>query len=419
MRPGDPPRPIHAEDRLLEGDAFGREVPEEHSGPIWATWRADRRRSGRTAEDVSLPLERLWSRQLPGPLTPVCAGNSLLVCGADDGRVSAFDAHSGSTVWQYLAGAAIQAAPYLWRGRIYVGDEDGWVHCLRADSGELIWRFHAALATDRTVRHGRYASLWPVGSGVLVDDGVAYFAAGLLPSEGTVVYALDARTGSVQWEKLASDVETQFKHAFVPGGPMAMSEGHLCFPTPEAAPWQISLNSSDRTPLAAKPVLFGSRRGGPQIMVAADRLISVTSPRQFVWHVKYVAEDATEKLPIVTDDAIYMLNRNTGGQKDTYLVAASRQMDTEKAASESDLIWKAWKGRVMGVLIEAGGMLFSGGKAEAYATRARDGKELWSGPIPSAVTDLAFQDGRLFAACQSGEIVCFGAPQGTGQRTGD
>ncbi len=73
----------------------------------------------------------------------------------------------------------------------------------------------------------------------------------------------------------------------------------------------------------------------------------------------------------------------------------------------------------MAVLIDAGGRRFSGGKAEAYATRARDGRELWSGPIPGAVTDLAFQDGRLFAACQSGELVVFGTPQGTGKRTGD
>jgi hypothetical protein len=62
----------------------------------------------------------------------------------------------------------------------------------------------------------------------------------------------------------------------------------------------------------------------------------------------------------------------------------------------------------MNVLIEASGVLFSGGKTKVHATRAADGKELWSAPMSSEVTDLAFQDGRLFATCQSGEIVSFG-----------
>ncbi|MFH0901081.1 MAG: hypothetical protein V2A73_10665, partial [Pseudomonadota bacterium] len=44
------------------------------------------------------------------------------------------------------------------------------------------------------------ASTWPVNSGVLVDDGVAYFAAGIIDYDGTYVYALDARTGRIRWQ---------------------------------------------------------------------------------------------------------------------------------------------------------------------------------------------------------------------------
>jgi len=290
-----------------------------------------------------------------------------------------------------------------------VGDEDGWVHCLRADSGELIWQFQAAVASDRAVCHGRYASLWTVGSGVLVHDGVAYFAAGRLPSEGTAVFALDAKTGSLRWEELLNDTVAKFRHAFVPGGPVAMSDDRLYFPTPEAAPWQIQLSGSDRTPRAVEPVLFGARRGGPEIMVANNRLISTTRGRQYVWHVKYVAENATGRLPIIGDDAVYLPNHRIDGQAGPYLVATSGQLTSEKTAPPRRLLWKAWEGALMNVLIEAGGVLFSGGETKVYATRAADGKELWSAPVPSEVTDLAFQDGRLFAICRSGEIVSFGA----------
>jgi len=410
MGPGEPPHPIPTNERLRQGAAFERAIPEEQTSLVWATWRADRERSGRSSEAVALPLRPLWRKKLSGPLTPACAGYGLVFCGSADGKVCALDAQSGAKRWQYLAGASIPAAPYLWQGRLYAGDEDGWVHCLRADSGELIWQFRAAVAPDRAVCHGRYASLWAVGSGVLVHDGIAYFAAGRLPSEGTAIFALDARTGRLRWEELLNDSVAKFKHAFVPGGPVTMSDDRLCFPTPEAAPWQIQLGNSERTPRAVEPVLFGARRGGPEIMVANNRLISTTRGRQYVWHVKYVAENATGRLPIIGDAAVYMPNQKIDGQAAPYLVATSGQSTSEKTASPRRLLWKAWEGTLMNVLIEAGGVLLSGGDAKVYATRATDGKELWSAPVPSEVTDLAFQDGRLFATCRSGEIVSFGTP---------
>ena len=410
MGPGEPPNPIPTDQRLRRGAAFEREVLEKQTSSIWATWRADRERSGRSTEAASLPLGRRWREKLSGPLTPACAGYGLVFCGSADGKVCALDAGTGEKKWQYLTDASIPAAPYLWQGRIYVGDEDGWVHCLRADSGELIWQFQAAVASDRAVTYGRYASLWPVGSGVLVHDGVAYFAAGRLPSEETAVYALDARTGRLHWGELLSDTVAKFKNGFVPGGPLAMSDDRLYFPTPEAAPWQIQLGGSDRTPRAVEPILFGARRGGPEIMLADDRLISTTRGRQYVWHVKYVAENANWRLPVVGDDVVYLPNQKVNGKAGPYLVATSGQLTSEKKAPPRHLVWKAWEGVLMNVLIEAGGILFSGGETKVYATGAADGKELWSAPVPGEVIDLAFQGGRLFATCRSGEIVSFGAP---------
>ena len=42
-------------------------------------------------------------------------------------------------------------------------------------------------------------SRWPCRSGVLVVDGVVYATAGMWPSEGIYLYALDAATGRVLW----------------------------------------------------------------------------------------------------------------------------------------------------------------------------------------------------------------------------
>lgn len=145
-------------------------------------------------------------------------------------------------------------------------------------------------------------------------------------------------------------------------------------------------------------------------MLADNRLVSTTRGRQYVWHVKYVAENANWRLPVVGDGVAYLPNQKADGRAGPYLVATSGQLTSDKKAPPRRLVWKAWEGVLMNVLIEAGGVLFSGGDTKVYATSAVDGKELWSAPVPSEVADLAFQGGRLIAACRSGEIVSFGTP---------
>ena len=52
---------------------------------------------------------------------------------------------------------------------------------------------------ERTIPvYSTLRSTWPVGSGVLVEDGIAYAAAGIANHDGTHVYALDAVTGKLR-----------------------------------------------------------------------------------------------------------------------------------------------------------------------------------------------------------------------------
>jgi hypothetical protein len=85
-----------------------------------------------------------------------------------------------------------------------VGSSDGWVYALEAATGRMLWRFRAAPIERRIMVYGHLSSTWPVNSGVLVADGVAYAAAGLIDRDGTHVYALDARTGKIRWQNNAS-----------------------------------------------------------------------------------------------------------------------------------------------------------------------------------------------------------------------
>jgi len=77
------------------------------------------------------------------------------------------------------------------------------VYCLRAADGALVWRLRAAPRDVRMMDHGQLASPWPVHGSVLVQGGVAYFAAGRSSflDGGIHVYAVDPATGKVLHHK--------------------------------------------------------------------------------------------------------------------------------------------------------------------------------------------------------------------------
>jgi hypothetical protein len=82
---------------------------------------------------------------------------------------------------------------------VLVGSADGWLYSFAASDGRLLWRCRLAPRERKIPVYGKLLSTWPVSSGVLVEDGTAYAAAGLVNYDGTYVYALDPATGSQRW----------------------------------------------------------------------------------------------------------------------------------------------------------------------------------------------------------------------------
>ena len=177
----------------------------------WPTFRADNTCSATTSAAVADHPVLLWEFNphaatpdgLPRMTPPVAAGGLVLVGGAD-GVVRAANASTGRIEWKAFTGGAIRMPPTLWEGRAYVGSGDGWVYAFEAKTGRTLWRFRAAVAERRIPVYGALMSIWPVASGVLVNDGTAYCAAGIANYDGTYVYALDARTGQIKWHNSTS-----------------------------------------------------------------------------------------------------------------------------------------------------------------------------------------------------------------------
>jgi len=195
--------PETVQGELLEYSGARLQAGPWISGHDWYACRGGNEHSGASKMKAGRPLFFLWNNPAPAPekvhaTTPTAAWGQLFVAD-DNGRVRAFDAATGQLQWTFATAGPIEQPPTLWRGRVFVGSGDGCVYALDAANGTLVWRFRAAPVERRTMIYGHLCSVWPVNSGIVIHNGMAYFAAGIIDYNGTYVYGVDAETGELKW----------------------------------------------------------------------------------------------------------------------------------------------------------------------------------------------------------------------------
>lgn len=211
-------------ERLRTGPAFGRQLTdarspaELHAAGQWPMYRADSRRSGATPASLAPELTPGWSVSVAAttdspsfaalrlrnanPVTAATAADGLVyVADVDAGRVEARHIADGRLAWSHTAGGRVDAPPTIAAGQCVFGSHDGAVYCLDARTGELVWKRLVAPQDRRIVAYGGLESPWPVSGAVLVQDGVAWAAAGRAPDAdgGIFVSALDLTSGEELW----------------------------------------------------------------------------------------------------------------------------------------------------------------------------------------------------------------------------
>jgi outer membrane protein assembly factor BamB len=130
----------------------------------------------------------VWKRQFAGCVAASPAvGNGIVYVGFMDpppcrgtapSFLAALDTRSGRTLWRFPAGV-VESPPLLAGGRVYFGSWDHRVYALDARTGRLDWSF----ATGDRVKGG------------VAFSGGTIFAG----SYDGRLYALDARTGRLRW----------------------------------------------------------------------------------------------------------------------------------------------------------------------------------------------------------------------------
>ncbi|MBI3856912.1 MAG: PQQ-binding-like beta-propeller repeat protein [Planctomycetes bacterium] len=389
------------ESERLEG-AGGAAAPLAPAAEDWPTFRKDNARSTRIPGPLPAKLALKWESAPRTPVTataPVTAGGLVFAAGAD-GSVRAIDAATGKEQWKAYTGGDVKYPPAIADGRAFVGSGDGCVYCYEAASGKLLWRFRAAPADRKVPLFGSLSSTWPVGSGVLVHDGVAYAAAGNANLDGTHVYALEAATGKIRWQNHTSGhLEGDKSGAGV--------QGHLLLH--DGAIWMAAGNL---VPLARYDLKDGtfSRAGGSRgkDLYVLDGRVQQSGVglywRPEDWHYIAFAGFALEKgFLAVTEQTIGRAEERDPQGRPRFLWNAKPSTDTNAVILAKDGLLVAGVDRTgTGADVKSTGAL--------AAISLTDGKILWKTALPGSPSGWGLardKDGRYFVSLQDGRVLCF------------
>ncbi len=274
----------------------------------WPMYRADAARSGYTDDHLPARLKMAWVRKTKSPpqpawsgrdtrmpfdltFQPVVSGGLVLFGSSSDCTVYALDARTGLEEWTYVTDGPVRFAPAVWQDRLFVVSDDGYLYCLAVRDGELLWKKRGGPNGEMVLGNDRLVSRWPARGGPVVRDGIVYFGAGLWPSEGIYLYAVDASTGKTLWVNDSSgDLVLEQPHGGNRArsgvsiqGYLAMAGNSLVAPTGRATPAVFDVDSGRFRyfHLMKLGAGWGNRKGAGPFVTFVDENIYVAEDDVF------------------------------------------------------------------------------------------------------------------------------------------
>jgi len=450
----------------------------------WSTYRANPMRSGAIENTVGPTLSLQWKYvpvHPPKPAWPLpseemprmhndnayhtVVANGMVYWGSSvTNKVYAVDAARGKLQWSFVTEGPIRFAPTISNKRVYVGSDDGYVYCLDARKGVLKWKYRPGPSNEKIIGNGRMISLWPVRTGVLVDDNVAFCGTGVFPYEGIYLCALDATDGSVIWKNdTIGDQAHEIDYGGIsPQGYLVASKDVLYFPSGRAMPAGFDRRTG-KFLFFASP---GGKRGGTWALLDQNRLIagidssgtphkaaydSQTGRRQgdaFAWFPGIDMVVNNHHSYLVTQQGIYAINRAVFSKAEREAKALSdrrnalnKKLDklksglrtaqaaeraeieqqikstsgtigelaaAEKKEKDSSFEWFHAGGGYRSVIL-TGDILYVGGIERVVGIEVESGKKVWQESIDGTAVSMAAASGKLIVSSNEGPVYCFGA----------
>jgi outer membrane protein assembly factor BamB len=398
-------------------------LPETPSD--WPVFRANNTASATTEAVVPGKSYRLWQTQPGHEFTPTAptAAAGLVFYGGSDGVVRALEAATGKSIWTAYTGGSIRFPPTLWKGRAYVGSGDGWVYCLEAKTGRMIWRFRGAPVERKIPVYGQLLSTWPA-SGIIIHEGVAFFAAGIVNYDGTYVYALDAVTGAIKWQNTTSGhldpvartgVSAQ-GNLIVHEGKLWLAGGNVVSPGVYDVATGKCLNATGQVRrMVNNNVPASESPRGSELYLVGTRVM--VSDQPLYAHPKWKVYDSSvlEKTWVGSMD-----HRDFLWVNNAKIMCYPRLEDqrTERLLAGwgkprlrgLEPVWETECRESVAIALCRNALVAAKG-SELIAYNPPDGQPLWTQPLPGAPVPwgLAVDGrGRVLVSLENGQILCFG-----------
>jgi len=320
--------------------------------------------------------------------SPVIVGHRLWYGSTADDALHCLNTRTGEEEWSFLTGGPVRIAPTYWEGKLYFGSDDGYVYCVDAGKGKLKWKYSPSRSEEKILNNGRLISFWPVRTGVLIEDGIAYFGASLIPWKKSYLCALDAGNGRTGREgTYIREVENVTFE-----GSMASSGDRLIQPQGRISPVFIDRHSGE-----IEGQLPGD--GGCFVLVTPDNHVvhALTSRYKSI-----VDLDPAAKKPE------YMSFK---GGKEMVVSGGKSYVLSDNAISAYDrrtkeVLW-VQKTYYAHRIIMADTVLFAGATDTVYALSVTHGRPLWKGHVEGTVYAMAVGDSSLYVSTGEGKIYCF------------
>lgn len=393
----------------------------------WPTYRHDASRSGYTSEELAVTLHSQWTirmRHAPSPAWPrskrmtfdrspqtVIADGRVFFGSSVDGKLHAVDATTGASLWTFVTRAPIRFAPTHHQGQLYAVSDDGFLYCLNAGNGELHWKKRGGPGDELILGNARMVSRWPVRGGVVVYDDTVYFAAGIWPTDGVSLYALDPVTGETRWlNDTAGSIYLGQPHGgayansgVAAQGYLAANEKQVFMPTGRGVPAAF-----DRADGAFQYLHLqaNTRIGGSAVTLCRNVFVNngvvfdqLTGKSQGKLGAGPVVSTPDGMVASISGQMTGFKWDNADQQARPGLIIKVRGLDKTFAI----------KSEPATEIIVAADKIVAGGKDRVSIRKRANGGEIWSSEVEGTVYGLAVADGRLYVSTDQGAIHCFGS----------
>jgi outer membrane protein assembly factor BamB len=463
---------------LLQQAVADSPLDQVQSSADWPMWRHNGLRSGASTAELPKNLQLQWTRELPaarpawpneprlhfdGSYEPIVLGSRMFVGSMVDGSMTAFDTKTGDELWRFYTNGPIRLAPVGFDNKICFGSDDGWLYCVDATDGKLLWKAAGAPTKRGTHRHlgnARLVSFWPIRGGPVVADGVVYFGAGIWPTLGVFVHAVDATSGENIWtngnshaiENVRVDHNYMQESGLSPQGHMLVHNDMLIVPNGRSMPARFDLKTGK-----LHYFVQGYRNGDSRVTVSGDialvgltGVVSMKDGRELGSRWAAAGKDAPpgwsgpkadlfegplfpyKFLPACDYRSVIHDGKAYGVENGIVYAYDLRKAQTslgdkdfngnpiKPARWDSPLLWQlktssAGKKQASHTIIKAGDRLYAHSGSNLFAIQLGESDKAaqvaWEISLSASPTSMLAANDRLFVALEDGSIQCFGAEQ--------